>query len=213
VTFHDYPTFRAALQRLVQDPARAAEMGQRGRAYVVRHYRWRAVVDRLVAGIVAFTAPRSEYCRLAQRGIQRSLAFTPARFSDDFTRAIAQASALTGRPLSGSQQQQLYHLARLVQEGEDCPSPSVQSASRAPSFLGRLAGWLCRQQPDRLAPFLAHQEHVNRALVQSLIPALEQSSSTQRRLQREVALLREQLEQHPDEACQGEGCQGEHQEW
>jgi glycosyltransferase involved in cell wall biosynthesis len=210
MTFHDYPTFRAALQRLVQDPARAAEMGQRGRAYVGRHYRWRAVVDRLVSGIVAFTAPRSEYCRLAQRGIQRSLAFTPARFSDGFTRAIAQASALTGRSLSGSQQQQLDHLARLVQG--DCPSPSVPSASRAPSFLGRLAGWLCRQHPDRLAPFLAHQEHLNRALVQSLIPALEQSHSTQRRLQREVALLRERLEQHPDEACQGEDCQREHQE-
>ena len=48
-TFAGYEDFRGAVGRLLDDPGRAAEMGARGRAYVLEEYGWPAVWERLVA--------------------------------------------------------------------------------------------------------------------------------------------------------------------
>ena len=50
-----YEDFRAAVARLLDDPARARAMGARGRAYVLEEYGWPAVWERLeaVAGRLA----------------------------------------------------------------------------------------------------------------------------------------------------------------
>lgn len=49
LTFADYTAFRDAVALLQGDPGRAAEMGARGRAYVLEEYGWPAVSERMTA--------------------------------------------------------------------------------------------------------------------------------------------------------------------
>ena len=44
--FTSYPEFEAVLDRLLGDPALRARLGDRGRAYVDRHFRWPVLVSR-----------------------------------------------------------------------------------------------------------------------------------------------------------------------
>jgi len=44
--YRGYAEFEAALDLLLEDPARQARMGAAGRAYVERRYRWDRVLDR-----------------------------------------------------------------------------------------------------------------------------------------------------------------------
>jgi glycosyltransferase involved in cell wall biosynthesis len=44
--FHDYEEFAQALEWLKDHPALASRMGQHGREYVCRNYRWETIVDR-----------------------------------------------------------------------------------------------------------------------------------------------------------------------
>ena len=55
MTFASYEDFRAAVARLLDDPAERERMGARGRAYVLEEYGWPAVWERLeaVAGRLA----------------------------------------------------------------------------------------------------------------------------------------------------------------
>jgi glycosyltransferase involved in cell wall biosynthesis len=133
--FSDYPSFRAALQRLVNSPVHAAELGQRGRAYVLQHYAWDNVLERLLQGIAAFTRPRSEYERLAQRGIQRSLAFTPIRVNDQLLQVVE--SVLTP--------QQRKQLRRTTQAG-------ISSYTKRPYRVAveQAVGWMRRKVAVRL---------------------------------------------------------------
>ena len=57
-TFHDYASFRDMLNYLLDNPTVADEAGQRGRSYVLEHYNWHVVMERLVQGIVSCLAPR-----------------------------------------------------------------------------------------------------------------------------------------------------------
>lgn len=43
--FRDAQTFGDAIQRLLEQPAEAAELAERGRRYVLDHYRWPVVID------------------------------------------------------------------------------------------------------------------------------------------------------------------------
>ena len=58
--YEGFAEFEVALQMLVEDPARADEMGRRGRAYVEREYDWEVVLDRyedLVTRVVGEWSP------------------------------------------------------------------------------------------------------------------------------------------------------------
>ena len=55
IAFGDYEGFRAGVAGLLDDPGARAEMGARGRSYVLEEYGWPAVWERLatVAGRLA----------------------------------------------------------------------------------------------------------------------------------------------------------------
>ncbi len=191
----DYPSFRDAVQQLVQDPECVVQLGAAGRSYVVEQYAWPVVIDRLVQGIARFTAPRSVADTLAQRGIQRVLAFTPKRFQDALLDIVEAARAQTGR-LGPQQAEQLLGLTQVG-------APEYAVRSNLP-VVGRLVAWTRRQMTSHLKepyldPIVRRQELFNQQVLQTVLPALEQSLRDQRRLQREVENLREQLKrQAPD---------------
>lgn len=196
-TFHDYTSFRDSLTYMLDNPAFADEAGQRGRSYVLEHYNWPLVTERLLQGIAACLAPRSLYQQLAQQGIRHALQYTPARFHDVFLRLIEQAQTVRGMPFNHYQQEQLRTLQHVGMHG-------YEVRSHVP-FVGRLIAWVRRHLTSHLKepyldPIVERQEHFNRELVQTLVPAMEQSMYEQRRLQREVAILRERLAQH-EEHC------------
>lgn len=188
--FRDYSSFRSALDRLLNDPVHAAELGQRGRAYVQQHYAWDVVSKRILQAIVAFTQERSVYDRLAQRGIQRALTFTPKRFYDAQVRIVEQARATTGRAMIVPQQHKLQQEAQVAM-------PEYRIQSRLP-VVGRMIAWTRKQLTSHLKePYLdliiGRQQRFNQQLLATLLPMLEQSLDEQRRLRREVEVLREQL--------------------
>jgi glycosyltransferase involved in cell wall biosynthesis len=188
--FGDYSAFAGALQQVLNDPADADQRGQRGRAYVEQYYAWDVVTERFVQGIAAFTAPRSEYTRLAQHAIRRALAFTHARIDDALLAVIEQAQAELGTRPNHTQQQQLLRMTRVGQ-------PDYVVRSGLPIFGGMIA-WLRRHLTSHLRepyldPIVQRQEKFNTSLVETLLPMLEQSLHEQRRLRREVATLRHQL--------------------
>lgn len=190
--FADYAAFSAALQRLSADPAHADELGQRGRAYVAQHYAWNVVTPQFVEHIAAFTHPRSLYQRLGQRGIVRALDFTPARFADALLDVVEHGLQSLGAPLSVQQRQSL---AQLTQVG----AANYTIRSGLP-VVGRLIAWTRRQMTSHLKepyldPIVQRQETFNQQMLATMLPLLEQSLHAQRRLQREVELLREQIKQ------------------
>ncbi len=194
-TFHDYARFRDALNHLVHNPADAATLGQKGYTYVAHQYAWDVVTERIIQGIEAFTTPRSEYSRLAQRGIVRSLAFTHERFHDAFLDLVEQAQGTLEHHLDGDYQQ---HLQQLTQVG----MPEYTVRSNLP-IVGPLVAWARKQMTAHMKePYLdaivERQERFNTALLQTLLPALEQSRYEQRRLKREVGILRERLAKRED---------------
>jgi hypothetical protein len=160
LTFADYASFAAALHQIIGNVGYAAELGQRGRAYVQREYAWDVVLDRLLAGIATFARPRRRYDLLAQRGIRRALAFTHERFADALLMALAQAHDI-GLRIDPQQRKRLLAAAQ----------PAAPDAAPTP------------------------QQQFQHELLDMLLPLLEQSLSEQRRLRRDVEMLRERLEQ------------------
>ncbi len=182
------PGFCAALNRLLSDPASADEAGRRGRAYVLQHYTWEALTERMVQGITRWTSPCSEqtYHRLAQRGIRRALDFTHTRFHDSLLWVVEQARHVAGR--TPHQRLPLLHLTGVGR-------PDYAIRSRLP-LIGPLVAWVRRQMTAHLKepyldPIVARQEQWNTTLVQTLLPALEQRRGEQRRLRRAIELLRD----------------------
>lgn len=188
--FGDYVTFADALQQVLNDPDDAEQRGRRGRDYVEQQYSWDVVTDRFVQGIADFTAPRSEYARLAQRAVQRALSFTYTRIDDTLLSLVHQAQAELGTRPSFAQHQQLLLMTKVGQ-------PDYVVSSQLPIF-GRLISWLRKHLTSHLRepyldPIVQRQEMFNSSLVETLLPMLEQSLHEQRRLRREVAVLQHQL--------------------
>ncbi len=199
-TFHDYDSFASAIQQLYASPARAMDMGRYGRLYVVEQYSWDRIIGRVLAGVDAFIQTRSTYDRLAQQGVVRSRAFTYRRYADALLQALRQAEQVNVR-LDAAQRQQLYEIARL--------NTDHQGAPLARSFLRRLLAQGQQRLARRLGkassdPVLARQEQFNREVLYTLLPLLEKSLSEQRRLQRDMALLRAQIAELPPKDLQEE---------
>jgi O-antigen biosynthesis protein len=192
--FADYDTFAAALQRVLDDPDHAAQLGQHGRAYVQQHYAWDVVIDNFLHQIAAAVQPRGLYEQLQQRGIVRALQFTPARFDDALLGVVEQALGALG-VWTGRRQGQLRTLGRVGR-------PDYAVRSDLP-VVGRLIGWARRQMTAHLKepyldPIVQQQQQFNQQVIETVLPALEHSQREQRRLQREVELLREQINNGDD---------------
>ncbi|NJP05869.1 MAG: glycosyltransferase family 4 protein [Chloroflexaceae bacterium] len=190
LTFDTYACFHDALLTLQHDPHLATTLGQQGCAYVQQHYAWDVVIERLLTALATLSAPRNLYATLVQRGVQRSLAFTHRRFYDAFMRLMGQAQQDAGgmRADQLEQLQQSMHVA-LRNYRVESPLP----------LIGPLIAWGRRHvtahlKEPYLDPMIDRQEHFNQLVLETMLPVLEQSLMTQRRLEREVAALRQQLE-------------------
>jgi glycosyltransferase involved in cell wall biosynthesis/SAM-dependent methyltransferase len=189
-TFDTYASFAAAVDHLLQHPEQAHAMGQRGHAYVQQYYAWDVIRSRIFQGITAFTQEQNSYTRLAQRGVRRSLAFTPMRFADALLRAVEQARSVVPLSLQHNQKQQLQQLARV-----NMPEYTIQS--RLP-VIGRLVAWTRKQLTSHLKepyfdPIIERQTAFNQQIVQTLVSLLEQNIYEQHRLRREPDIMREHL--------------------
>jgi glycosyltransferase involved in cell wall biosynthesis len=56
MSFSNFGEFAAVVDRLVDDPRAAALLGERGRSYVDRWFRWPKIVDRYATFIEATVA-------------------------------------------------------------------------------------------------------------------------------------------------------------
>lgn len=187
-TFADFEGFCNALDCLLNDSNHAAELGQRGKVYVLQNYAWEKVLDRLIQSIILFSQPQDSYSQLAQRGIQRSLAFTHKRFNDALFEVIVKAQKAVKRV----DQQKYKHLEEIAALKEVC-NPSESSRS----FFERVKSWVQKQtnSPSKNSYnlLISRQEHFNRMLLERLFPLLEQNLADQRELRREVELLRDKF--------------------
>jgi glycosyltransferase involved in cell wall biosynthesis len=191
LAFSSYEEFRAALDRIAADPAAADAMGARGREYVLAEYAPSAVMGRLQEALGRFTAPRSQYDLLSQRGIVHALSFSRARFDERFERAL---SALSAEAVEGIGAQQLAALRQSAQVG----MPDYMVRSGAP-VVGPLIAWLRRTLTSHLRepyldPIIARQEQFNRQVLDVLLPAIERGARGQRRLERQIRLLERRLD-------------------
>jgi hypothetical protein len=186
--FNSYAHFRAQLQRLIDDPLLATELGQSGRAYVLQNYTWKVIIERVINGIDACVHNRSMYSRLMQYGIQRSLSFTYSRMQDMFLQIVNQAQNQTTLQSQIQQYRQLLHLTQVG-------NPTYKIRSQLPVF-GSLIAWGRWQLTSHLKepyldPMIQRQETFNREILNMVLVLLEQSLSEQRRLWREIEVLKE----------------------
>lgn len=186
-----YEEFRTALHRLVSDPAHADELGRRGRAYVLSRYHWDAIIDRIVRGIQTCIIEQTTYDRLARHGIRHALAFTTTRFRDAFLPMVERTHLATGTQIPPHLVQQLYQIAQV-----GMPDYTVQSTL---PLVGKFIAWTRRQLTSHLKepyldPIIARQEQFNRELLRITLNLLEQSGYEQRRLKRELEILRSTIQ-------------------
>ncbi len=189
-----YAPFCAALDALLADPAHADVLGARGRAYVQAHYSWSSLLPQIEERIAAFSRPRPLAARLAQRGVARALAFTRQRFDDALLELVARAAADLPATLAVVRRGNLRRAAEVAR-----PDYAVHSAI---PLIGPAVSWLRRQitahlKEPYLDPMIAGQDRFNRDLLETLLPALDESLREQRRLRAEVDLLRAQIDR-PD---------------
>jgi glycosyltransferase involved in cell wall biosynthesis len=186
-----YEAFRDAIDALLADPAHGDGLGEKGRAYVLANYAWGPLTERMERTLAALTAPRSRYARLAQRGVARALAFTRRRFADELLGLVERAEGESLAALDAARRE-------LLRQGAHVAQPGYTVRSGLP-VVGRAVAWLRRQLTSHLKepyldPMIAGQERFNRELLETLLPALDESLREQRRLRAEVDLLRARLE-------------------
>lgn len=188
----DYASFRAALDALLADPAHADALGAGGRQYVQANYSWSHLAERMERSLAAFARPRPLYATLAQRGVARALSFTRRRFADELLALVERAAGDNLAPLDAARREGLRQAAQV-----GMPGYSVRSGL---PVVGRAVAWLRRQltahlKEPYLDPVIAGQERFNRELLETVLPALDESLREQRRLRAEVDLLRAQLDE------------------
>jgi hypothetical protein len=190
--FNDYEQFCTIMQQLLNEPAQADALGQRGYEYVEQQYSWDTITRRVVEGIAECTGPHNRFTRLTQRGIRRALAFTPKRFHDAFLHLVEQARIQAGGHISPQQHEALDQAARVGTAG-------YQVRSSLPG-VGRLVAWARQQltahlREPYLDPIVARQEQFNAELLRTLLPVLKQRLYEQRHLRQEIERLRARLEE------------------
>lgn len=191
-TFRSYEEFRAVLDQMLNEPSIREARGRAGHQYVVNKYSWDAVTDRLIDGIERFTQPLSLREQLSRRGIQRVLEFSQERVEDLLGQVVARAESDLAQGLSHSQIDELRDAAHVSM-------PEYQVQSGAP-VVGDLIATVRQNLTSHLRepyldPIIERQEHYNKLLVDTLLPALERSLRSQQRLERQVRLLEQQVMQ------------------
>jgi glycosyltransferase involved in cell wall biosynthesis len=188
-----YEEFAAALDELQADPAQAAQRGRAGQAYVQREYSWEQVLQRFHDAVGRFTAPRSLYQTISQRGRRRALEFTEQRYAEHFRRTIEQAA----RPARAAQA--YAELLEPLRDLGQVTRPDYRVRSSAP-VVGGLIAWLRRNLTSHLRepyldPILAQQERFNQAIQAQLaeLARLVWRADQQESLRKQVEAQQAQL--------------------
>ncbi len=189
--------FSAVIERLIAAPAEAVAYGERGYHYVSEQFGWNTLVERFIVTLATWLQPRPLLAELAQRGIRRALNFTYGRFEAHLIGLLRQMLAQ-------------YPDWRLIDQVYSQMAQVTAQNGRAEhdhlSSTRSLTHWF-RQVVRRARP----QSHVSVAtpvaepvvmveIIAGLLDLLAQSRHDQRRLERELIRLRDQLTaaQSPD---------------
>jgi glycosyltransferase involved in cell wall biosynthesis len=206
--FDDYVSFCEAVEQLRHNPSTADLQGQRGYHYVCATYAWDVVIARLLEGITRFTRPTSRYERLARCGVRRALDFAPQRFDDVFLAVVKQAY----NQRFGINQQQRHQLQQAIRAAASgasiSPAPDGRVRAQLRQWSQRVMGFLGIASPDYRQN--EQQDRFNYELFETLLPMLDQNFAEQRRLHREIALLRSQLRSPVDNATMEDTSQHNH---
>lgn len=191
-SFTSYDTFRDALNQSLADAAQRRQRGANGKAYVQREYGWDVVVGRLIDAIGRFGGAATLREQLVRRGIRRAMDFSRERFEEQLTSIVMRAEADLAQGLTHTQVDALRDAAHVGM-------PEYQVQSGAP-VVGGLVASLRRNMTSHLRepyldPIIQRQEAYNTMLLDTLIPALERSLRAQQRLERQVRLLEQKVEQ------------------
>lgn len=186
-------SFGAAVDQLLAEPDVAAALGERGRAYVQTNFGWSVLVDRMILALATFLQPRPLVTELAQRGIRRSLDFTYARFEAHLIGLIQHlCHQSTGWQLFEQVHDQLAALANANGAFANDHEPA--------SIIARARRWVNqlrhRTNPSAGRPAVNDHQHNQRAVMQliaDLLDLLAHTRHEQRRLERELVLLRDQV--------------------
>lgn len=186
-------SFSAAVDQLLAEPEMAAALGERGRAYVQANFGWSVLVDRMIRALATSLQPRPLVTELAQRGIRRALDFTYARFE----------AHLIGLIQHLCQQSAGWHLFEQVQDRLAALANSYGGLANEPEpapVMARVRRWVDRLRHQThpsagLPPVNGHQheQHAVMQLVAELLDLLAYTRHEQRRLERELALLRDRI--------------------
>ncbi|MCX7859838.1 MAG: glycosyltransferase family 4 protein [Chloroflexus sp.] len=190
---HNATDFSAVVDHLLGEPETAAALGERGRVYVQANFGWNSLVDRMMLSLASFLQPRPLVAELAQRGIRRALDFTYARFEARLIELIQHlCNQNAGWQLFEQVQSWLSALAKgngtAMVEAE--PAPVV---SRARRWVNRLRNRSEHASVSSLASEPLPDQNVVAQLLSDLVDLLRHTRHEQRRLERELALLRDQL--------------------
>lgn len=184
-------SFGAAVDQLLAEPDVAAALGERGRAYVQANFGWSVLVDRMILALATFLQPRPLVTELAQRGIRRSLDFTYARFEAHLIGLIQHlCHQSAGWQLFEQVQGRLAALENGMLANKHEPAPVM---ARARHWMNQLR--YRSHPPAGRSPVTGHQ-HDQRAVMQlvtELLDLLAHTRHEQRRLERELAILRDRM--------------------
>ncbi len=186
-------SFGAAVDQLLADPEMAAALGEQGRAYVQANFGWSVLVDRMILALATFLQPRSLVTELAQRGIRRSLDFTYAHFE---AHLIGLIQHLCNQSVGWQLFEQVQGRLAALANGNGAFANDHESApvmARARRWVNRLRH---RSHPSAERPPVNghhHNQHAVMRLVTELLDLLAHTRRAQRRLERELALLRDRM--------------------
>uniref|UniRef100_UPI002ACDEC69 glycosyltransferase family 4 protein n=1 Tax=Chloroflexus sp. TaxID=1904827 RepID=UPI002ACDEC69 len=190
---HNATDFCALVDHLLGEPETAAALGERGRAYVQANFGWNSLVDRMMLSLASFLQPRPLVAELAQRGIRRALDFTYARFE---ARLIELIQHLCNQNAGWQLFEQVQSRLSVLANGNGATMVEAEPAlvvSRARRWVNRLRNRSEHASVSSLASEPLPDQNVVAQLLSDLVDLLRHTRHEQRRLERELALLRDRL--------------------
>jgi len=187
--------FSTVIGRLLTNPDEAAQLGEQGYYYVRDQFGWNKLIERFIITLGSWLQPRPLLVELAQRGIRRALNFTYDRFE---AHLIELLHLMLAEYPDWQLLDQLRSEMALITERNNHTIRAINSHEpRAAPIVDRVRQLIHRIWPKYHAPEPATQtaseDKIMATVVVGLVDMLVQSRHDQRRLERELALLKAHL--------------------
>ncbi|GIV98005.1 MAG: hypothetical protein KatS3mg057_2662 [Herpetosiphonaceae bacterium] len=182
-----YEEFAQVLDTILTSPELADRRGSAGQRYVAQEYSRETVLHRFHEAIDRFTAPRTLYQELSQRGVRRALEFTSERYEERLRDLIDQALHEADMVnVHIAQAHELYRTAKISR-------PDYRVTSGLP-LIGRLIAWIRVQLTSHLRepyidPIFQQQEQFNLVLQKQFVELTRRFSRLQGMLDKQFELL------------------------